>query len=340
VHHTFSPTIQLSCSFNRIANALSEIHGNRIFQSLTMHMNTHTAAGERLRELLSGREPGNSTRSSVLSRETRRDQILLLRNTLRSSGVVRNSWSSPVAGKSLPHLFSALSNMILRTAESRTQPLFPNRKELLLNRLRSSEVVRSIGSSRAIGDTLPPMFSSLLATVLRATEVRAQPQFRQTRLRHPSKLGGLPAGSNEREGNAILSLRTNRWLKTSSETTRIAHDFEHSLSVRLNEIRHSLNSAARSFTTLYLNVAAPGGAGAEVLSRRIAHFVSSPTLTYVKRESISSEKVVNALREFQSIQTESRARATPQFPSIETLTNQVRQQLERDLRIEKERRGL
>jgi hypothetical protein len=63
-------------------------------------------------------------------------------------------------------------------------------------------------------------------------------------------------------------------------------------------------------------------------------------LSYAKRESPQFQEVVNALRDLRPSQSEMKSPAASQLPSIEQLTSHVRQQLERDLRIERERRGL
>jgi hypothetical protein len=52
------------------------------------------------------------------------------------------------------------------------------------------------------------------------------------------------------------------------------------------------------------------------------------------------QAVVNALRDLRTSQSETRPPAAPQLPSIEQLASQVSRQLERELRIERERRGL
>ena len=320
VNYTFSPTLTLSCSFDKISNAIFESDGNRIFQSVTLQMNTQNAAGERSLGPSFGRGPGERSRVRTINREPRRDGTLLLLNLNRLNSSEINHLSSSE-----------------------------------MNRLSSSEMVRNIWSWRAFSDSLPHMLSSAVVTILRSAEGRTIFLNRKASGRH-SELAQLPGIRYEREGSATFTLgsilagplsvfasasapRTTLSLSLL-EKTRMAHDFKHSFSMGLQQIRHGLSSAARSFTSLSLNFAAPGSADAEVLNKQIAHFVSSPALTYAKRESMLSESVVKALREFQTVQNERSVVATPQLPSIENLTRQVREQLERDLRIEKERRGL
>jgi hypothetical protein len=74
--------------------------------------------------------------------------------------------------------------------------------------------------------------------------------------------------------------------------------------------------------------------------RRNQSFGQPVVLSYAKRESPQLQSVVNALHNLRAVQSEMKSPSAPQLPSIGQLTSQVRQQLERDLRIEKERRGL
>lgn len=97
---------------------------------------------------------------------------------------------------------------------------------------------------------------------------------------------------------------------------------------------------ARFFPTMALKYRNAEVAEADVINHRIARFVSSPVLTYAKREKGFSEEVMHALRELRAAQMDQKPVVLPQLPSIENLTNQVRTQLERDLRIERERRGI
>jgi hypothetical protein len=94
------------------------------------------------------------------------------------------------------------------------------------------------------------------------------------------------------------------------------------------------------FTTLTLDFATPKASEAELVAKRISEFVSSPALTYIKRQQAISEEMINALRGLRRSHVESTPVTAPVMPSIEQLTSQVRMQLERELRIERERRGL
>jgi len=96
----------------------------------------------------------------------------------------------------------------------------------------------------------------------------------------------------------------------------------------------------RFATTVALDFVARKKVDTERLDERIARFISSPALTYAKRQEQMSQGIIAALRDLQGSQTQPKPAPVPVMPPIEQLTNQVKLQLERELRIEKERRGL
>ena len=98
-------------------------------------------------------------------------------------------------------------------------------------------------------------------------------------------------------------------------------------------------STTNVFTTLSLNFASPNVSETELVHQQIARFVSSPELTYAKRQQAMSDGVVQALRDLRTPDPEPKRMAPPALPSIEQITSQVKMQLERELRIERERRG-
>jgi len=106
------------------------------------------------------------------------------------------------------------------------------------------------------------------------------------------------------------------------------------------KIDDEIDAAPHFVTTVALDFVVPKKAEAERLDERIARFVSSPALTYGKRQEQMSQGIIAALRDLRGTQTQAKPAPTPMMPSIEQLTNQVKLQLERELRIEKERRGL
>jgi hypothetical protein len=79
--------------------------------------------------------------------------------------------------------------------------------------------------------------------------------------------------------------------------------------------------------------------GPDAMARQIQYFGAPPNLSYVKRESPQLQQLVSTLKEARTAPTQVRTPA-PEFPSVAQLTTHVRQELERELRIERERRGL
>ena len=107
----------------------------------------------------------------------------------------------------------------------------------------------------------------------------------------------------------------------------------------------SATHSSTTFTTkplaaISLSLTLPKLQQANQLQQRVMQFFSGPNLTYAKAQQQSSDNIVAALRDLRKSEPEPRQVPFPQIPSIEQLTNQVRTQLERELRIERERRGL
>ena len=135
-------------------------------------------------------------------------------------------------------------------------------------------------------------------------------------------------------------LFTNRL--ASSNTSNHQQRQDNWLLLRSNEAKTTdePRAAMNTFTTLTLNFAAPKASETELVQQRIAHFVSLPALTYANRQKEMSDNIVQALRELRTVEPEPKHVAVPVLPTIEQLTSQVKTQLERELRIERERRGL
>jgi hypothetical protein len=120
------------------------------------------------------------------------------------------------------------------------------------------------------------------------------------------------------------------------------HRLDHSFLIANKRVELDGNeySIPKSVTIVALNFVSPKVSEVELLNRRVAHFVSTPALTFAKQQQETSEGLIRALHDLRTSQSEPRTVATPVIPSIEHLTSRVKSQLERELRIEKERRGL
>src|SRR6185369_1567162 len=137
--------------------------------------------------------------------------------------------------------------------------------------------------------------------------------------------------------NAALSFRSWVNIRTIDEATHLRQSFQKQLN---NQFLLKQSLQERSFASVIQKFAvSKSSSSSETIARQVQYFGAPPDLTYAKSESPQFQQLVTALRDFRPAQNESKAPA-PQFPSIAQLTSQVRQELERELRIERERRGL
>ena len=137
--------------------------------------------------------------------------------------------------------------------------------------------------------------------------------------------------------DGALSFRSWVNIRTVDEATHSRQIFQKQLNNRFL-LRQSLEE--RSFANVVQKFAvSKSSSKSEALARQVQYFGPPPDLSYAKNEAPQFQQLITALRDFRPAQNESKAPA-PQFPSIAQVTNQVRQELERELRIERERRGL
>ena len=138
---------------------------------------------------------------------------------------------------------------------------------------------------------------------------------------------------------------TNRFWSTAianvnKELTNFYRSSDNSFLIQRKLSTSRLANTSAFFTTVSLNFAVPKLTDVEKINQRIAHFVSSPALTYVKTQPTPNETLIQTLRELRTQAPQQKPQAVMQMPTIEQLTNQVKTQIERDIRIERERRGL
>jgi len=137
--------------------------------------------------------------------------------------------------------------------------------------------------------------------------------------------------------NAALSFRSWVNIRTIDEATHLRQSFQRQLN---NQFLLKQSLQERSFASVIQKFAvSKSSSSSETIARQVQYFGAPPDLTYAKSESPQFQQLVTALRDFRPAQNEIKAPA-PQLPSITQLTSQVRQELERELRIERERRGL
>lgn len=313
VHFTFSPTIRLELVHQTQPGREPVAH--ETFSS-TMQL---ACLAERIANT-TFEIGGARVRSSLTLQTNSPDRIGT--NLLRTivGPLTRESLQLPMADSSSTDQ-SIPGDRTLMVLEKRSSQDFLERNQQLqamnLPDIISNSLVKVFRSARGWAGSLNVKAGSLLTSVKTFT-----------------------SGSVFQSASAIH--RTTLALQSLSQTRVLERLWKHPslIGVKSGEFRQGVNVEAGSFTNLSLNFAAAGQSSTEMWTQRIAQFVNSPVLTYAKRESEISEKIVNALRDLRSSLSETKAVVAPQLPSIEHLTSQVRQQLERDLRIEKERRGL
>jgi len=163
--------------------------------------------------------------------------------------------------------------------------------------------------------------------------------YRESHVREPllSDRNGINQSIFRNLIDAALSFRSWVNIRTVDEATHLRQSFQKQLD-RQFLLKQSLQE--RSFANVVQRFAvSKSSSSAETIARQVQHFGQPPDLSYAKSESPQFQQLVTALRDFRPAQNEIKAPA-PQLPSITQLTSQVRQELERELRIERERRGL
>ena len=320
-NYTFSPTLHLTCFPQQINNSLFENDAKGVFQTLTLNQ----PAGAREEFVRNVLVEGTDRRT----REFRfLDRIFHIfnreRNTHHQNTKLKEFLSS---------LFSTLSRTVGEVTRSREieRSFWSKDQRFDSERSLQSEVQTSVRrdfalerSSSATSEvhnhfiTLPPL---ILAG---------------------NSIAEMAAGTTALSGALSTHSTSSHWHRTINLHPRLDHHFlaARSLSAKNAPAESKSHFGTNVFTTLALNFAAPKVSEMDLVAQRISQFVSSPELTHIKRQSAVSNEMINALRELRTPHVESKPAPAPVMPSIEQLTNQVRDQLEREIRIERERRGL
>ena len=162
--------------------------------------------------------------------------------------------------------------------------------------------------------------------------------FVNTNNHHESRRDGINRSSIFRNFiNAALSFRSCVNIRTVDEATHSRQIFQKQLN---NQFLLKQSLQERTFASVVQKFAvSKSSSNSETIARQVQYFGPPTNLTYAKSESPQFQQLVTALRDFRPPQNEIKAPA-PQFPSIAQLTSQVRHELERELKIERERRGL
>ena len=352
--YTFSPTIHLTCFPQQTNNSLFEVDATGTFQTLTLKQ-PPGAREEFVRNLLI---EGNEHRS----REYRfLDRIFHIFN--RESNTHHHHQNTKLK-EFLSSLFSTLSRTVGEVTRSREieRSVWSKEQRLDIEKSLQSEVQR-FKNERSLHSELQRLESerSLRSEVRRfAGAISFRKDFALVRSNsatsevhnHFIALPPLILAGNSTVENAdgktvstgpLTNLSTsNHWRRTINLHPRLDHEFliTRALSGKDAPAESKSHFGTNVFTTLALNFAAPKVSEMELVAQRISQFVSSPELTHIKRQQTVSEEMMSALRGLRTPSVETKPAPAPVMPTIEQLTNQVRAQLERELRIERERRGL
>jgi hypothetical protein len=336
VNYTFSPTIHLSCFPQQTNQSLFELDASGVLQTLTLKQSSQTR-DEVFRDVL---VEGTDRRTRDYRSLERIFQIFNREsNTHRQSTRLKEFLSS---------LFSTFSRTVgevitardvERSFSSREQR-FDNERSLRTKeyRFNSEKSFWSTEQRRDVERSLRTEMRWLSgATSFRRDFALVRPAAATTET-HNRFFALQPSILTRFSNNATANKKTAQLQSTTNPHTHLGHQF---LTAAKN-VQHNREShyGPNVFTTLAVNFAAPKISETELVAKRISQLVSSPQLTHIKRPPAISEEMINALRGLRTPQVESKPVTVPITPSIEQLTNQVRTQLERELRIERERRGL
>ena len=264
-------------------------------------------------------------------RKQKREFVLVSQRAVRRAGDVRITFA--------PTIRLTTDRTDLKTDFTR---IFVSREFWSIQQTRVSELLSSLFST--FGNTV----REIARSTYRERDFHAKTQSSKESRKETTSF--LSTFAPLRENTVAITRALNQFthvsaltLFTSSQTTNSDHhhhDRWRVLRSRDTGREGESSSTTNVFTTLSLNFASPKVSETELVQQQIARFVSSPELTYPKRQQAMSDGIVQALRSIKTPDQEPKRVAAPALPSIEQITNQVKTQLERELRIERERRGL
>ena len=344
VNYTFAPTIHLSCFPQQTNQSLFELDAAGVLQTLSRQRRSETRhevlRNTSVKEALHERSL-NWFSSLCNLRALRASVVTFLTNSERQRHrEPRGFTEKTVAGtdrrsreyRFLERIFQTLN----RESDTRRQStrlkeflsaLFSTFSQTVGEVTPSQDIERSLHSEiRRFGATSFHRDFALVRSAAATTEINNHFfPLQPTILTHFSNNGTANEKTTKLQSTTNLHPHLDHQFLTSAKTVPDNREFHYGSNV---------------FTTLALDFAAPKIAETELVAKRISQLVSSPALTHIKRQPAVSEEMINALRGLRTPSVAPAPVTVPVMPSIEQLTNQVRTQLERDLRIERERRGL
>jgi hypothetical protein len=339
VNYTFSPTIHLSCFPQQTNQSLFELNTTGIYQTLSLKQ----SAG-----------PRDEAHRNVLVKEALHERSLKWLSSLCNLRVLGASVVTFLKNNESHTEHRGFTEKTVAGADRRA------REYRFLDRILHSvsRETNTRGQSTRLKEFLSALFSTFSQTVGEVTPSRDVERSLHSEIRrfgassfrrdfallrsatetrnHSYAL--QPSILTRFSNNGTTNEKTTQLQNTTNLHTRLDHQFLTSAKDVQDDGEFHYGPSA--FTTLALNFAAPKISETELVAKRISQLVSSPELTHIKRQPAMSEEVMNALRGLRTPYVEPKPVTVPVMPSIEQLTNQVRTQLERELRIERERRGL
>ena len=343
VNYTFSPTIRLSCFPQQTNHSLFELNTTGIYQTLTGKQ----SAG-----------PRDEVSRNVLVKEALHERSLHWLSSLCNLRVVGASLVTFLRNSELQRHteYRGFTEKAVAGADRSTREY--RFLERIIHTFYRESNTRS--QSTRLREFLSALFSTFRQTAGEVTQSRDVEKSLQNEIRrfgatsfrrdfalvrsaaateiHNHSLTLQPSILTRFSNSATTTEKTSQLQGTTNLHTRFDHRFLTSVDSVQGE--GQLHYGPSAFTTLALNFAAPKISETELVAKRISQLVSSPELTHIKRQPAMSEEMMNALRGLRTPHVEPKPVTVPVMPSIEQLTNQVRTQLERELRIERERRGL
>jgi hypothetical protein len=313
-HYVFSPTIQLTFPFNPITDVFFENHADSRFQWLLSEMNELRTVEKRLVTS----SPGGGFWSSL--RQVRDYGFREYRKEL-----------APVQGNGARKRTLMLLNVaqlagtpaLARGQQSRVETSWNTPPTLLFTILHAEQ-----RGTRTLNE-------SLISSAVWPSQIKP---LRESTILKPDKILVFLRSVFDTDGASPAGSPLPTSLKTVGAGNAVALRQAFLMQLMLPVSRARLALTGGPFAQLSLTFGASKPVDA---TRRNQSFVPPAVLSYAqKREPMQLQAVVNALRDLRPSQSEAKAPPAPQLPSIENLTSQIRQQLERELRIERERRGL
>lgn len=343
-NYTFSPTIRLSCFPQQTNHSLFEFNSTGLYQTLTLKQPAATREAM-VRNVLAERTlPGKSLAwlSSLSNlRVLCASVVTFLRNSEpQRHREQRGFTEKPVAGIDRLTRDYRFMERIFHTfnRESNT-----HRQSTSLNEFLSalfSTFSQTAGEVRSAGDIERSLQSEIRrfgVTSLSRDFAPVRPGFATTAV-HNHFFASSPSMLTRFSSDRTVNEKTSQLQRTTNLHMHLDHQLL--LAAKNAHGEREFHYAPNVFTTLALGFAAPKVSEVERVAQRISQFVSAPELTHIKRQQAMSEEMINALRGLRMSHKEPAPMPAPVMPSIEQLTSQVRTQLERELRIERERRGL